>query len=275
MALTYTHALMTSFVLWLLFLYFAPKTTESDINVPVTCSFPDSSIQVEPFNSPERLNILDDENYVNPLNLTCKPESFGYSEEEASKLFPTINFPTCESIYESKSGMLNINLDDNTLTMNCKGSYILGVKDDDEEFGYSEFSNTLKTYKTPVKLESEEYAFGTCEDDKDAFFEHVAYVNRPKKSALNRAKSTLIGEAINIAMVVLDSVSRRSFYRKLPRSVEFLNNLPKNYSISDFKIHNVMGEYSADSFMPTFFGDMKYSRFKEAPNNDPFYDSSL
>lgn len=77
-----------------------------------------------------------------------------------------------------------------------------------------------------------------------------------KPESFARARASLKALPINIAMVVLDSVSRRSFYRKLPKTVQFLNKT----NAFDYKIHNVMGEYSSDSFMPTFFGDMPFKR---------------
>jgi hypothetical protein len=71
-------------------------------------------------------------------------------------------------------------------------------------------------------------------------------------------------------MVVIDSVSRRQFYRKLPSTVNFLNKINKNLNVVDFKLHNVNGEYSHNSFMPIFFGQYKYTRIVGTPG-DPHY----
>jgi hypothetical protein len=55
-------------------------------------------------------------------------------------------------------------------------------------------------------------------------------------------------------MVGIDSFSRRHFYRKLPTTVNYLNKLRKNenYTVFDFKIHNVMGTDTAENLSNLF-----------------------
>ena len=203
--------------------------------------------------------------------MTCKPESFGYTLDEGKILFPDVEFAGCEK-YSPGPSLLEINLEKNILRMNCSGKYLLGPNI--EHLGRTEFKGGLETYTKEVKLNNQEYAIGTCDKDLDGFFEYVEYKNRLKPEALNRAKKSLRGEPVNIAMVVLDSVSRRSFYRKLGKTAEFLRNL--NQTIHDFKIHNVMGELSADSFMPTFMGDRPFERLhEERLEGDPYHDDLI
>lgn len=54
-------------------------------------------------------------------------------------------------------------------------------------------------------------------------------------------------------MVVLDSISRRQFFKRLEKVVSFINEVGNLHQVFDFKIHNVLGEFS-HSFMPLFFG---------------------
>lgn len=44
--------------------------------------------------------------------------------------------------------------------------------------------------------------------------------------------------------IVLDSISRRHFYRKLPKVVNYLQNLRANYYVGDFLVHNIQGANS-------------------------------
>ncbi|CAG9325566.1 unnamed protein product [Blepharisma stoltei] len=206
------------------------------------------------------ISLLDDENSIKPLNLTCKPESFGYTLEEASILFPNVTYPRCEEKYKSSPEMFYIDRTTNTLHMNCTGKVALGFSGIDEWFGEYKYSNRPKDYNgEPLELESEEYAFGTCDINKTSDFEHVAYKLKLNEESLQRAKNSLYGKPINIVMLVIDSLSRRMFFRKIPKSVEYLNSIAKNVSIFDFKLHHVIGQGSHNSFMPTFYGDMPYS----------------
>lgn len=200
------------------------------------------------------LDLMNDELLVWPLPLSCKPESFGYSLKEAKALFEDKTFPKCQK--PSYTNSLTLSFDTNTLSMNCSGKYLLGPNS--EVFGRTEFYEDLIPYTKPVKLQTQEFAIGSCNTNSEGFFDQIVYKNRVNQTVLNRAKKSLKKDPVNIAMVVLDSVSRRSFFRKLPKTVKFLNELKQ--PVHDFLVHNVNGEYSADSFMPSFMGDVFYSR---------------
>jgi hypothetical protein len=54
-------------------------------------------------------------------------------------------------------------------------------------------------------------------------------------------------------MLTLDSFSRNHFYRKLERTVAWLQDLAKNsksHSVFDFKLHNVLGTNTASNIIP-------------------------
>lgn len=226
------------------------------------------------------LALKDDEDMVTPLNLTCKPESFGYSEEEAARLFPERSFPRCEDLVPNK-GEVAYNQSQHSFRLTCnskfKGKYVLGVPDRLEEFGNFAFPNTIQSYKSDdgagVQLDTE-YFFATCNPDTSSNFEYVEYHNRRNPVAHQRALESLQQTPQHILMLVLDSVSRRSFYRKLPRTLALLNSLT-DHEVFDFKVHNVAGEFSADSFMPTFMGDRPFSRFVGEVLGDPHYDQAI
>jgi hypothetical protein len=243
----------------------------SDSGGPKQCRFEYDFTEPEKNEFSTVLEMMNDEKEVWPLDLACKPESFGYSKEEAEELFEDVEFKTCSELHPGKKA-IKIDKERNLLEMNCNGKYVLGPGS--EKLGEEKFTTLPTQYTKPVKLEDEEYALGTCDTDSEGFFETVEYWNRLKPKSLERALKSLKGDPINIAMVVLDSVSRRSFYRKLPKTVDFLNGM--NISVFDFKIQNVMGEFSADSFMPTFFGDVDWSRLdKDKMDGDRYYEKSI
>ncbi|CAG9325562.1 unnamed protein product [Blepharisma stoltei] len=255
---------------------------QDDISEAKTFPNPDADISIDsPFENEHeitrerQISLLDDESSINPLNLTCKPESFGYTLEEALFLFPNVTYPRCEEQYISSPEAFYINRTDNTLHMNCTGKVALGFLEADEEFGKYWYYDRLKDYNgEPLALETEEYAFGTCDISKWSKFEHVAYKVRLNEESLQRAKNSLRSKPINIVMLVIDSLSRRMFFRKLPKSVDYINSIAKNVSIFDFKLHHVMGQNSQYSFMPTFYGDIPIvvSPFMQG---DLYYDVSI
>lgn len=76
-----------------------------------------------------------------------------------------------------------------------------------------------------------------------------------------------------IMLLVVDSASRRHFYRKLPKTVEFLDNLDsKKHRLFDFKIHNVHGDNSVRNTLPIFTGNPKAMYHGDKLNDgDPNY----
>ena len=58
-------------------------------------------------------------------------------------------------------------------------------------------------------------------------------------------------------LLVTDSLSRPHFFRKLPKTIELLNSLNQgdDYSVFDFKIHNINGNASQENTSPILGGE--------------------
>jgi hypothetical protein len=198
---------------------------------------------------------------------------FGYSSEDAARIFKIKKWPSCGGT--GPNAQIGSFIGDK-LHLSCPdghGSYVAGVSSDQEVLGYYTFENEPTRYIKPVSLPGVEYAFVSCDSDKTAGFDEVVYRNIIDDAALARARATLNGaEPIHIVMLVVDSISRRSLYRSLPRTVEALEELEQ---VTDFMIHNVMGEFSSDSFMPSFLGDVEWGRIHGEIPDDKYEDVGI
>ena len=209
--------------------------------------------------------------------ILCIPETFGYNQKEADELFPYKKFEDCENLLPTKRKIMSLDLKHNLLTMNCTGfdydgKYVLGESSKTEMLGLRPFNNPFKEYNKPATLTDEEYAYATCDKDKKQFLENVEYHHRAKKEVLNRTSHQ---DPVIILSLTLDSVSRRSFYRRMNKTVDYLNSIHSSYQVFDMKIHNVMGEYSADNIMPQLLGDVSFKMFRETVTKDFYYDRAI
>jgi hypothetical protein len=218
--------------------------------------------------------------------IRCIPESFGYTKEQAAKVFPDVDFPSCGEVNDVKHDIIKLDPATDLLTMTCPGWYWLGNGAYEELLGKEPYLGTRVKYTGPVKLRNqEEWAFGTCDNDKTTRVEGATYSHRPNPEAVQRAQATmevLQQEAaetsgskqtkpLSVIMLTLDSVSRRQFYRKLPQTKAFLESVdPQLFRVFDFKIHNVMGDNSLPNVWPVFTGkaqpnitESKRNRYKE------------
>jgi hypothetical protein len=92
-----------------------------------------------------------------------------------------------------------------------------------------------------------DWVMGRCEWDKYKKNQMDTFVHYPrlKKKVLERglqaAEHSKADKPLIILMVSVDSFSRRHFYRKLPNTVNFLNELKAKgqYAIFDHKLHNI------------------------------------
>jgi len=207
--------------------------------------------------------------------LYCRPDNFGYSVEEGEDVFPTRHYPTCLSKFPRYESALFFQ--DNWLVMNCsgrfQGKYVLG----DSSFNGTillpaSFRTEAKLYTGPVKVQLEEWALGTCEESNENLYEQVAIRLQPNKATIfkqNLKHSIVSKEAERkfkappqaktiVFLLTVDSASRRHFYRKLPKTVEFLKSLNgQKYHIADFLIHNVIGDNSARNQVPVLSGSAR------------------
>lgn len=57
--------------------------------------------------------------------------------------------------------------------------------------------------------------------------------------------------------LVVDSYSRRHFFRTMPRTINWLNSANRflNFSVFDFKLHNVYGTSSVENMIPMLGGN--------------------
>lgn len=204
--------------------------------------------------------------------LRCVPESFGYTEQEAAKIFPYVGYPTCPEKMKTYEPIIQIHAN-HTLTMKCKngkGWYYLGIDPKKEKLGFDTYKGEGKKYKGPVELNNkEEWAYGTCEEGKSTLLEGATYTHTPDPEVILRTK-TIMKEMqeqaeikynetktrpLTVLMLVFDSISRKHFYRKLPKTVEYLNKLDASkFRVNDFKIQNVMGDNSLPNVYPVWTG---------------------
>ena len=215
----------------------------------------------------------DQEFTLDPLEpeLFCRPDTFGYSNEEAEEIFPFIGFPRCKEKFPGYRKAMFIN--GGRLTMNCsgefRGKYVLGTRSHMDKFKLpSTYWGEVRLYEGPVQLESgEEWALGTCDPQNENLFEQVEIQLRPDAAVLNATQAkmeemyTQYASETNtqrrksiIFLLVVDSASRRHFYRKFPKTLKVLEGLEEGYEVTDFLIHNVIGDNSARNQIPIFTG---------------------
>ena len=221
--------------------------------------------------------------------LLCLPDTFGYSESAAMTLFPYTGFNACDSTILDKRPFLHLNTEKNLLWMNCSseqmegsagflGKYSLDAGAARERLGSRPYSQQLTEYTGVVELlNDEEFAFGTCNQGKAEQLEYAIYRNRLNSTVFRRAKRLKNEEfpPLIVLILTLDSVSRRNFYRKMPLTADFLRNLNSSFRVFDFKLSNVMGEYSADNILPMLYGEVPIKMLKSIPDEDIFYDRSI
>lgn len=226
---------------------------------------------------------IDDTNIVYKVqNLTCKPQTFGYSIEQGERVFKDKTYPNCSDIVEGELPEMSIDYLTNTLEMSCKdGSpyYILEPKKHKGRlYQYSEISPLFdkEKYKGPVKLSVQEFALGSCDGSN---FNNLIYMPRYNKTAhlQSKEKASKLGlkhKPLIVMLLTIDSFSRRHFYRKLKKTVKFLNNINNNFSVYDFKIHNIFGDNSIENMIPVL-SELPFKNSVEAREYDALGNNSM
>ena len=200
--------------------------------------------------------------------LICKPEPLGYSDKEALTIFPPINFPTCENLTQIYDNIISIDQDTQKLHMKCNGWYYLGNPANEELLGNYKYGEVANEYNGPVQLKNnEEWAFGACDDSN--VIEGATYRHLKNDDSIKRVRQAMKEQQkiafdsyrsndtmpLTVIMVVLDSISRESFYRSLPHSRDLLSSLNQSeFIVYDFKTHNVQGDSSIYNQFPTWTG---------------------
>ena len=221
--------------------------------------------------SPKQFEI-DDTELLRELNLECTPDTFGYSIEKGLSVFPDFTYPKCTALNKQNDTYIHIDRSTNTLYMDCPDSnkkIIMGPIDDRKLVRSNEvfYSWEVEDYKGPVDASGIEFALGTCENDE--YFMQGTMQPIFNKSAYESAKTKMTSKPKLIYFLTLDSMSRRHFFRKLPRVIKFLNDLNKKdeFSVFDFKLHNILGPDSISNQVPLMGGKAQYKREFEGNQN--------
>jgi hypothetical protein len=164
------------------------------------------------------------------------PRVFGYSEAEGAKVFPPYQFPPCSQVIETHGQSVFLNTETNKAEFNCKAKsgvqYFTGPHPDfkiimPDEFPIYQQPKTLTERQARDGLDltgTEEYVFANCGEDT---FEYVSMRPRYNATAHEQARATIkhlesLGgdtqDPIHIFELTIDSLSRRHFHRKLPKT---------------------------------------------------------
>lgn len=207
----------------------------------------------------------------------CVPDSFGYTSEQADVIFPHRGYPRCTERYRGfEVPEITVDLVNNTFKIDCKNTtyieYFTGPAGQ-HNFTSGKISVAdleIKRYNGPTTMpENAEFIMAKC--GKDADFDLAAMWLRKNErvyadSIMGRDLSV---KPLLIGYIVLDSFSRRHSFQKLPETIKFLNTLNKDssYEVHDFKLHNVIGDGSAENIVPVM--TRQYSDFEERLVYDP------
>lgn len=164
-----------------------------------------------------------------------------------------------------------LDVENNVMILNCtggyKGRYVLGPRDSRKLVISTDLEFNEKEYYRPVELDgTEEYVLASCK--KNRKFDIVDMHPRYNQTAHSNAKKMrdmmdkLDYKPTLILHIVVDSFSRRHFYRKLNETVEFLTstNTQGVHGVFDFKIHNIQGQSSIENMVATLSGIGKTKR---------------
>ena len=208
--------------------------------------------------------LLDDEK-VREMEgeLACVPFSFGYSRARAELLFPLYQYPPCSELAEEPLPEIRLNQANRTLEMTCPANftpyYTLNPAEvrETEQWLYSDLVPLWQSTVYPgsqVPNISSEFVLAKCGSKGLS----AALEPRKNKTAAARAREIMRKQAavrpVTVILLTLDSFSRRHFYRKLPKTVSLLSevNRENNFTIFDYKLHNVADMGSAGNMLQIF-----------------------
>lgn len=226
---------------------------------------------------------IDDSNQVYLVaNLTCKPDSFGYSVEDGKRVFKDYTYPNCSDIVEGELPKMSFDYEQNLFMMSCESGtpyYVLEpTKHKGRLYQYAEISPLFKLekYKKPVKLTTEDFAMGGCDHSQLNNALHIPRYNETahKKTKQKMLELNQLHKPQITLLLTIDSYSRRHFYRKLPKTVRFLDKLKESFGVFDFKIHNIFGDNSVENMVPVFT-DQYFKEKKEIRDYDALGDDSM
>ena len=199
---------------------------------------------------------------VSNANILCIPYSYGYSNITAEKIFQQQKYDDCDKnqdIVEIKPSHIKTQCQDTV------GEYIIGGNSNDQVLGMN-----IKNYpwnriqNNTITFYNNEFLIVKCK----RFQEQAVRVLHFSEEASNR--SAIITKKIEallkiqktkpigIYMIMLDSVSRKHFYRNLPSTINYLNTkisqVDSNITIYDFLINNAHDYHTTANLIPILFG---------------------
>lgn len=199
--------------------------------------------------------------------LACVPHPFGYNNSQGSALFPPQNITHCKDRSQPEPRpKIWFDAEKEEFAMECPrgrmGRYVIHPKaisvTDELKLEKLQRYWRVENYPGwPVKYHYGEFVYGSCGNE---FTEAILFPRfRPEVHSRAKNISSQLGndqpvKPLIVLFLTVDSYSRRHFYRKMPKTVEYLTALHNDaiYSVFDFKVHNVLGKYSPENMVPMF-----------------------
>lgn len=228
---------------------------------------------------------IDDTQLLFNTSILAVPEVFGYSVDEGLEKFPNFYYPPCiDRFISTPKERLFINYNKNTIEIECPANstpYIVLPADQEIQLPDPKKIklHTQKfKYEGPIEVDNwVDYALGTC-NEQNYFgvnewflkprFKGETYFARMKGGG---KKSKMKEKPMIILFISADSFSRRHFYRKLKKTVDYLTKL-NEYLVVDYKLHNIIGSDTAGNQVHVF-GNMDHNS-KES-EQDALGDSAI
>lgn len=196
--------------------------------------------------------------------LACVPFSFGYDEKKGNAVFPKYIYPSCATRVIQPQAILSLDHSTHEFSMNCSSGdmqvYVLHPSSVPEtsQYEYADMNRALieEPYHGLLRNVSSEYAIGKCQDR----FNAAVYIPKFKQEVYDRAQAIMaqhspagVQRPLILLFITVDSFSRHHFFRKMPQTIAYLNELNRgNFAVFDFKVSNIMGQGSPENMMPMF-----------------------
>ncbi|OMJ88302.1 hypothetical protein SteCoe_9803 [Stentor coeruleus] len=201
------------------------------------------------------------------INITYQPISYGMNEIESDNLLKITNPITCP-----RFNVINFQ----NFSSNCKLSKGKNIHIFEYNFSIPEnYGSTLVKYKLSEHSENyifssnSEFGYVECDEKhKDIFLRNVfnqTVADNARKIEEKLKKKYSVGSnyrPLTVMMFILDSVSRRSFYRNMKETVNFFNNtlvsnsseLSKKFVLYDFLGNNAVKDLTRPNMAPLIYG---------------------
>ena len=201
-------------------------------------------------------------------NVKCSPALFGVSEAEESRyFFSSYTYPNCS---EASPGLLTVESDQIVFSCPSNGIFVYGDILSEEIYGRYDKKIKWSTKKAFKYHLDTEWIFGKCSDLRLGYLRNIFNQKAAQRSiALTKVLSERKSppRPLSVLLIILDSVSRQSFFRNLKETVSFLNSqvldpasdLGKSFLMYDFLINNAQGEKTPQNMGPILYGkDIQY-----------------